>query len=91
MITRSELAIVCRRLESELQEVGLVFGDVEFDESGQTLCIVLRGEPNLQLSRLPKENRLIGTTIDAGVLWDLLQDLMRLGLTNPAIHLRHSC
>jgi hypothetical protein len=55
MITRSELAIVCRRLESELQEAGLVFGNVEFDESGQTLCIVLQGEPNWQVSRLPRK------------------------------------
>jgi hypothetical protein len=49
MITRSELALVCRRLETELQWAGLVFDDVQFDEFEQTLCIVVDDGPQRRL------------------------------------------
>jgi hypothetical protein len=88
MITRSELAIVCRRLENELQEAGFAFGEVQFDESEQTLCIVVDQEPNWRHSRSPLADCAGGATIDARTLWDLLRDLIKLGVTNPAIQLR---
>lgn len=82
MITESELAIVCRRLEDELQEAGCAFGDVQFDESEQTLCIVVDQEADWQLSRSPRADCTGGATIDARILWDLLRDLIKLGVTN---------
>jgi hypothetical protein len=88
MITRSELAIVCRKLESELQKAGLALGDVQFDDSDQILCIVVDDGPNCRLSRSPRTDDGSGATIDARVLWDLLRDLIRLGM-NPAVQLRH--
>jgi len=88
MITRSELAIVCRRLENKLQEAGFAFGEVQFEEAEQTLCIVVDQEPNWQLSRSPRADCAGGATIDARILWDLLRDLIKLGVKNPAIQLR---
>ena len=89
MITRSELAIVCRRLESQLQKAGLVFGDVQFDEFEQTLCIVVADGPKRRLSCSPQPDSGDGATIDARVLWDLMRDLTKLGVMSPAIQLRH--
>ena len=87
MIIPSEFTVVCRRLESELQKAGLVFGDVEFDESEQALRIVVEAGKR-QLSKSPQTDSGDGPTIDARVLWDLLRELSRLGM-NPAIQLRH--
>ena len=89
MITRYDLAIICRRLNSELHEAGFVFSDIQFDESEQTLRIVLEDEPNRRLSHLPRAGSASGASIDARVLWDLLRDLIKLGVTNPAVQLRY--
>jgi hypothetical protein len=52
MIIPSEFTVVCHRLESELQKAGLVFGDAQFDESEQTLHIVVDdGQRRLSRSR----------------------------------------
>jgi hypothetical protein len=88
MITRSELAIICRRLECELQEAGFVFDDVQFDELKQMLCVVVDDGPKQRLYHSPQADSRDGTTIDARVLWDLMRDLIRLGM-NPAIQVRH--
>jgi len=87
MIIPSEFTVVCRRLESELQKAGLVFGDVQLDESEQALRIVVEAGKR-QLSKSPRTDSGDGPTIDARVLWDLLRELSRLGM-NPAIQLRH--
>ena len=89
MITRYDLAIICRRLNSELHEAGFVFSDIQFDESEQTLRIVLEDEPNRRLSNLPRAGSASGASIDARVFWDLLRDLIKLGLTHPAVQLRY--
>jgi hypothetical protein len=88
MITRSELAIVCRRLEGELQEAGYVFGEIQFYESEQTLGIVVDQEPNSQLCRLPRTAGVAEATVDARILWDVLRGLIKLGVKNPAIQFR---
>jgi hypothetical protein len=87
MIIPSEFTVVCHRLERELQKAGLVFGDAQFDESEQTLHIVV-DDGQRRLSRSAQTDSADGPTIDARVLWDLLRDLSRLGM-NPAIQLRH--
>ncbi len=87
MITRSELDLVCRPLKSELQRAGLVFDDVQFDEFEQTLRIVVDDGPQRRLPRSPQTDSGDGAIIDARVLWDLIRDLIRLGM-NPAIQLR---
>ncbi|MGA7762391.1 MAG: hypothetical protein WCA59_11630 [Candidatus Binataceae bacterium] len=87
MIIPSEFTVVCHRLESELQKAGLVFGDAQFDESAQTLCIVV-DDGLRRLSSSPRTDSEDGATIDARVLWDLLRDLITLGM-NPAIQMRH--
>ena len=53
MIIPSEFTVVCHRLESELQKAGLVFGDVQFDESEQALRIVVEAGKR-QLSKSPR-------------------------------------
>src|SRR5580698_2449478 len=88
MITRTELAFVCRRLENELLEVGFAFGDLQFDETEQTLCVVVDQEADWQVSRKPPAGFAGGAAIDARILWDFLRDLVKLGVTNPAIQLR---
>jgi hypothetical protein len=88
MITRSELAIVCRRLESELGEAGFVLSDLQFDEFKQTLCIVVDDGPKRRLFSSPRAESGDGATINALVLWDLLRALIKLGM-NPAIRMRH--
>jgi hypothetical protein len=60
MIIPSEFTVVCHRLESELQKAGLVFGDAQFDESEQTLRIVVDdGQRQLldQRRRIPGTDR----------------------------------
>jgi hypothetical protein len=89
MITRSELAIVYRRLESELEEADFVLSDVQFDEFEQTLCIVVDDGPKRQLFSSPRTDSRDGATIKALVLWDLLRDLIKLGM-NPAIRMRRN-
>ena len=87
MITRSELALLCRRLESELEEAGFVLRDFQFEEVEQSLCIVVEDGPKRRLSSSPQTSSGDGTTIDARVLWDLLRDLIKRGM-NPAIRMR---
>jgi hypothetical protein len=84
MIARTELAIICRRLTTELREVGFIFDDFQFDESGQTLCIILDKAPEKQIY----PSSCSEAAIDARLLWDLLKDLARLGFTSPAIKFR---
>jgi hypothetical protein len=88
MITRSEVTILCRRLEGELQNAGFIFDDLQFDEDKEILCIVVDDGPKRRLSRSPWIDSGEGATIDARILWDLLRDFMRLG-RNPAIQLRY--
>jgi hypothetical protein len=88
MITRSELAIVCRRLESELEEARFVLSEIQFEEVEQTLCIVVDDGPKWRLFGSPPTDSGDGATINAIVLWDLLRDLIKLGM-NPAIRIRH--
>jgi hypothetical protein len=88
MITRSEVTILCRRLEDELQNAGFIFDDLQFDEDKEILCIVVDDAPKRRLSHSPWINSGEGATIDARILWDLLRDFVRLG-RNPAIQLRH--
>jgi hypothetical protein len=88
MNTRTELALVCRRLENELLQAGFAFGDLQFDETEQTLYIVVDLEADWQVSRKPPAGFAGGAAIDARILWDLLRDLVKLGVTNPAIQLQ---
>jgi hypothetical protein len=84
MIARTELAIICRRLTTELREVGFIFDDFQLDESRQTLCIILDRAPEKQIYR----SSCAEAAIDARLLWDLLRDLARLGFASPAIKFR---
>jgi hypothetical protein len=58
------------------REAGFAFGDVQFDESEQTLCIFGAQEPKWQLARSPRADCAGVATIDARMLWDLLRDLL---------------
>jgi hypothetical protein len=88
MISRSEVTILCRRLESELQKADFVFDDVQFNEFEETLCIVVDDGPKRRLSPFPRIDSGDGATIDARILWDLLRNFMLIG-TNPTLQLRH--
>ena len=59
-----------------------------FYESEQTLWIVMDQKPNSQLCRLPRTACSGEATIDARILWDLLRDLIKLRVKNPAIQFR---
>ncbi|HTT76512.1 MAG TPA: hypothetical protein VMF50_11125 [Candidatus Binataceae bacterium] len=88
MITRSALAIVCRRLEGELQKAGFAFGDIQFDEAAAALRITLVKRPSAGAGALVQANFAAKDTIDLRLLWDVLRDLNHLGVANPAIQLR---
>jgi hypothetical protein len=88
MIARSELAVVCRPLEDELQKAGFAFGDVQFDEAVATLRIILIKRPPPGAATLVQADFVAKDTIDVRLLWDVLRDLNHLGVANPAIQLR---
>jgi hypothetical protein len=85
MITRTQLATICRTLEAKLGESGFVFLDVQFDEAAETLCIVLDNKPQRRLPCSIEQNP---STIDARLIWNVLRDLFKLGVMNPAVQLR---
>ena len=87
MITRSELAIVCRALESELQKAGFAFGDIQFDEAAAALSIILIKRPPPGAATLVQADFAAKDTIDLRLLWDVLRNLNHLGVANPAIQL----
>jgi len=88
MITRSQLTVICRRLEDQLQQAGFVFDDVQFDEFAQTLSIVVDDRPRRRLSSSSRTDCREEATIDARVLWELLRNLVRHGM-NPVIQFQH--
>ena len=88
MIARSELAVVCRPLEDELQKAGFAFGDIQFDEAAAALRITLIKRPSAGTGALVQAEAAATDTIDVSLLWDVLRDLNHLGVANPAIQLR---
>jgi hypothetical protein len=86
MITATQLALVCGPLQNRLEDLGFAFGEVEFDEVAETLRIAVSRNQDLQLSPSPA-SRQSAATIDARLLWDLLRDLVSLGVMTPAIQL----
>jgi hypothetical protein len=87
MITRFQISTICQTLEAKLQELGFVFVDVQFDEASNLLSIVL-DEQRHQLPHLMQQSSVDGATIDARLLWNVLRDLVKLGVMSPAIQLR---
>jgi hypothetical protein len=91
MLNRTQLVAICKRLERSMQEAGFVFFDVQFDEAAQTLRIILNRlnkRPPRRSASLAHADATSEYTIDARVLWDVLRDLNKLGVANPAIQLR---
>lgn len=88
MITRTQLATICKTLETKLQELGFVFVDIQFDTAAETLCIVLDNEAHRRLPCLSHRNYENEASIDARLLWNVLRDLIKLGVMNPAVQLR---
>jgi hypothetical protein len=88
MITRSALAMVCRRLEDELQKAGFGFGGIQFDGAVATLRIILIKRPIPGAATLVQADFVANDTIDIRLLWDVLRDLNHLGIASPAIQLR---
>jgi hypothetical protein len=88
MITGFQIATICQTLEARLQELGFVLLDVQFDETANTLSIVLDDGRQHQLPCLMQQSRVDGATIDARLLWNILRDLINLGVMSPAIRLR---
>lgn len=71
-----------------IQELGFVFVDIQFDTAAETLCIVLDNEAYRRLPCLSHRNHENEATIDARLLWNLLIDLIDMGVMNPTIQLR---
>jgi hypothetical protein len=88
MVTRTQLTTACETLEAKLQELGFVFRDIQFDAAAETLSIILDNDSQRRLPPLTGQNPANGATIDARVLWNVLRDLIKLGVMNPAIQLR---
>jgi hypothetical protein len=88
LISRTQLAAICKTLELKLQQLGFVLLDVQFDIAAEILSIVLDNEPQRKFLCSIQQNPTNGATIDARLLWDVLRDLLKLGVTSPAIQLR---
>jgi hypothetical protein len=88
MIGRAQLIMICRRVERSLQRSGFVLHDVQFDEMAQTLRITLGKPSDWQSASSAKAARANEKTIDARLLWEVLRDLNKLGVANPAIQLQ---
>jgi hypothetical protein len=88
MIGRAQLMMICRRVERSLQRIGFVLHDVQFDEMAQTLRITLDKPTGWQSASSAQAARANEKTIDARLLWEVLRDLNKLGVANPAIQLQ---
>jgi hypothetical protein len=88
MLNRTQLVAICKRLERSLREAGFVFFDIQFDEAVQTLRIVLKKSAGRGSASLIRADPTTSRTIDARLLWDVLRDLNKLGVRDPAIQLR---
>jgi hypothetical protein len=49
MITRTQIAIICKTLEGTLRQFGFVFLDFQFDAAAETLSIILDNDSQRQL------------------------------------------
>jgi hypothetical protein len=90
MLNRTQLIVICKRLEQSLREAGFVFFDIQFDEAAQTLRIVLKKSADRGSASLTREDRTARGTIDARLLGDVLRNLNKLGVRDPAIQLREA-
>jgi len=69
---------------------GSFFCEVRFDEVAQTLRITLDKPKGWRSTSSTQPDRANEKTIDARLLWEVLRDLNKLGVANPAIQLRPS-
>jgi hypothetical protein len=86
MIGQAQLIMIRRRVERSLERAGFVCREVQFDEDAQTLRIALdkpKDWPSASSAGCASEK-----TIDARLLWEVLRDLNKLGVANPAIQLQ---
>ncbi|HUK91110.1 MAG TPA: hypothetical protein VLZ81_11965, partial [Blastocatellia bacterium] len=78
----------CKRLERSLREASFVIFDIQFDETAQTLIIIVNKRPSQRSASLVQTDSAIRETIDARLLWDVFRDLNKLGVADPAIQIR---
>jgi hypothetical protein len=85
MLNRTQLVTTCKRLERSVQESDFVFFDIQFDEADDTLRIILNQRPGRGSMEADPTTK---KTIDARLFWDVLRELNKLGVSNPAIQQR---